>query len=368
MSAQRDERRRFLQQAILTGTACFGAACAGPAWDGVARSAWRESRTGQASLPAGLTSGGLVAAEPPAPHLRTLPSLGFSLYGMKTWAWADALRELAEIGYRCVELPVMADWPWDSRRWNAAERRAFQQGLERHGLRLSALMENLSLLPTVPANSSPEDVRRLGREQRRVNQERLAAAADLARAWSPQTSTPDSPSPIIETILGGKPADWAQDRQRMVDELGAWAEVVGRQQVVLAIKPHVSGALHRPEDAAWLIEQVQSRWIRATFDYSHYQLRRWKFADCWQTLGPVTSFIHVKDATGDAGKFQFLLPGAGSIDYREYFRAVITSGYRGDVVVEVSGQLHGRPDYDARRAARESFAPLQKALAAVAQS
>lgn len=334
---------------------------------------WHAGSGGQAPLAAGLSSGFLAAAEPSSPNVRSLPSLGFSLYGMKTWAWTDALRELAEIGYRCVELPVMADWPWDSRRWTATERREFQQGLERHGLRLSALMENLSLLPprntsNSPANTSPAEMRRLAREQRQANLQRLASAADLALAWSPQPSTPASSAPIIETILGGKPADWAQDRQQMVDELGAWAEVMGSKQVVLAIKPHVSGALHRPEDAAWLIEQVRSRWIRAAFDFSHYQLRGLTFTDCWKTLGSVTSFIHVKDATGDAGKFQFLLPGAGSIDYREYFRTVIASGYRGDVVVEVSGQLHSRPDYDARRAARESYTPLQKALAAVAQS
>lgn len=357
MSAQRDQRRRFLQQAIPAGAACYLAA----------NTAWQISPGGRSPPRAEFSSGLLAAAEPPAVTSQPLPQLGFSLYGMKTWAWADALRELAAIGYRCVELPVMADWPWDSRRWTAAEQREFKQGLERHGLRLSALMENLSLLPNLPANSSPADRLRLAREQQQANLQRLAYAADLALAWSNQHSTPAAPAPVIETILGGKPADWAQDRQRMVDELGAWAEVAGRQQVVLAIKPHVTGALHRPEDAAWLIEQVQSRWIRATFDYSHYQLRNWKFADCWKTLASVTSFIHVKDAAGDAGKFQFLLPGAGSIDYHEYFRAVIASGYRGDVVVEVSSQLHGRPDYDARRAARESFGPLQKALAAAAQ-
>ena len=282
--------------------------------------------------------------------------LGFSLYGMKSWRWNDALRELAEIGYDCVELPVMADWPWDSARWTNASRAEFKQGLQQHGLRLSAIMENLSLLPMIPATASADESRRMMRDHRATNQQRLTLAAELATGWSPM--------PLLETVLGGKPADWPRDRQRVVDELGAWSEILAEHQVVMAIKPHVSGLLHHPRDAASIVAEVNSRWIRATFDYSHYQLRGLKFIDCWKPLADISSFIHVKDARGDASKFQFLLPGAGMIDYGEYLRAVQASGYRGDVVVEVSGQLHSRPDYDARRAARESYATLAAAFTA----
>jgi sugar phosphate isomerase/epimerase len=286
----------------------------------------------------------------------TAIGLGFSLYGMKSWRWNEALRELAEIGYDCVELPVMADWPWDSAGWTNTSRMEFKQGLKQHGLRLSAIMENLSLLPVIPPTASAEDSQRLQHTHRAANQKRLALAAELANYWSDV--------PLLETVLGGKPTDWPRDRQRLIDELGAWSQTLAQHHVVMAIKPHVSGLLHQPHEAAAVVAEVNSRWIRATFDYSHYQLRGLKFAECWKPLADISSFIHVKDAQGDASKFQFLLPGAGMIDYGEYLRAVVASGYRGDVVVEVSGQIHGRPDYDAKRAARDSYAALSTAFTA----
>src|SRR5262245_38076175 len=45
--------------------------------------------------------------------------LGFSLYGMRSLTIDSALRAVDEIGYDCIELPVMAEWPADSARFTA---------------------------------------------------------------------------------------------------------------------------------------------------------------------------------------------------------------------------------------------------------
>jgi len=63
----------------------------------------------------------------------------------------------------------------------------------------------------------------------------------------------------------------------------------------------------------------------------------------------------VKDSVGDQEKFQFVLPGEGSIDYEKYVQLIGESKYEGDIVVEVSGQIHSRPDYDPVAACRKSF-------------
>ena len=82
-------------------------------------------------------------------------------------------------------------------------------------------------------------------------------------------------------------------------------------------------------------------------------------------LLPRTKFIHVKDSVGTMPKFQFALPGEGSIDYVKYFSLLKQHGYTGPVCVEVSGQVFNKPGYDPIAAAKKSFAALNGALAKV---
>src|SRR4051812_19638519 len=69
--------------------------------------------------------------------------LGFSLYGMRSLTISSALQAPPNIGYDCVELPVMPDWPADSARFSADARRELRGELADRKLRLTSLMENL---------------------------------------------------------------------------------------------------------------------------------------------------------------------------------------------------------------------------------
>ena len=306
-----------------------------------------DRRTAVGGLLAGGLLGSMVervagAADPVAPATTVKGrsfGLGFSLYGTKKLPLDQALKLCAETGFDCVELPVMVDWPWDSAKLDAAARDKIRATLTTHRMRLGAIMENLSL-------AAPDEVHR-------KNVERLKLAGELAYSLSPARP------PVVETILGGRPADWEKVKQEFVARLGDWEKTAAAARVVLAVKPHVAGALHQPEDAAWLVKQINSPWLRAAFDYSHFQLRGRTLAECLSAMLDVTAFIHVKDGRGTPDKFQFLLPGEGTTDYRDYFSRLATANYRGDVIVEVSGQLHTRPDYDPVSAVQKSFAALK---------
>ena len=131
---------------------------------------------------------------------------------------------------------------------------------------------------------------------------------------------------------------------------------------MIAIKAHVGGALHTPHDAKWLVNTVDSPWIKLAYDFSHFQLRNFDLKKSLQAMIDQSVFIHVKDKTGNVGKFRFLLPGDGDIDYVSYFTLLKQSSYRGGVVVEVSGQIHGKPGYDPVAAAKRSYANLAPAF------
>ncbi len=260
---------------------------------------------------------------------------GFSLYGMKTLPLIEALGKIAAVGYDCVELPTMADWPGAPEKFTKEDLARFRDALAQHSLRLSALMENVVLLAAEELHTK--------------NRDRLRAAAELGHNLKP------GGDPIIETVMGGQPSQWDDVRTAMVDRLGDWAKVAEQTRSVIAIKAHISGAAHRPEHVRWLLDQVKSPSLKAAFDYSHFQLRGIDLKESWNLLASDTAFIHVKDSTGNQQKFQFVLPGEGTIDYAQYLKLIRDSGYQGDIVVEVSGQLHSRPNYDPIAACKKSY-------------
>lgn len=287
-----------------------------------------------------LASTALLADDRPAARLFPF---GFSLYGAPGIAPSVALPALARIGYDCVELSCLSGWPTEPKSLPPAARQQLRKLLEDNGLALASLMENLP----EPAEDS----------KHRSHLERLRAACELGHELSPREA------PVVETILGQKPAQWPEVKQRMVERLADWAAVAEKQQTVIALKPHVGNALHTPEDALWLLKQVNSPWLKLAYDYSHYVLRGLPMETTIAAIAPQSSFVHIKDARGTPENFEFLLPGEAGLDYQKLFRLLHASGYRGSVVVEVSSQLSKRPDYDWLAAAERSFKNLSAALA-----
>jgi inosose dehydratase len=262
--------------------------------------------------------------------------LGFSLYGMKSLPLAGALKACAGIGYDGVELALMPGWH------STTDRKSIRSQLADNKLKLHGLMENLAE-PATDADHAK-------------NLDRLKAAAELGHALSPNAPPP------IETILGGKPADWPKVKDRIAERLGDWAKVAAEAKTVIAVKPHVGNALHLPADAVWLVKQVNSPWLKLAYDFSHYVLRELRLKETLDAILPHTAFIHVKDAKGTPEKFEFLLPGEHGVDYAAYAKLLRTAKCRVPVVVEVSGMISNKPGYDPVKAAKQSYANLKAAF------
>ncbi len=269
-------------------------------------------------------------------------TLGFSLYGMAALPVVDAIAAAARIGYDDVEMASLVGYPGDPDQLNSAARAQIRKALEKQRLQISAFMDNLKLVA--------ED------SVHRENLARIRRIAQLARDLGGA-----KPS-IVETILGGQPGEWEASKEPMAAKLKEWAATAAAERILLAIKPHVRNAMQTPAQAEWMRTRVASPWLRFTYDYSHFYLQGLPLDATLQTLVSHTAFVHVKDAAGTAEQPQFQLPGAGGIDYVSFLRLLKKLGYRGSVTVEVSAQIHRKPDYDPMAAAQRSYDVLAKAM------
>jgi inosose dehydratase len=265
--------------------------------------------------------------------------LGFSLYGMKSLPLEEALKTCAAIGYDNVELCLLEGYPTEPKALRPPDRAPLRETLAQLQLRVSGLMENFSLLA-----DDAKQAQQL---------ERIKAAAELAHDLAGNTPPP------IETVLGGKPDEWEQVKDKMAARVREWAEVAAAAKVVIALKGHIMSAVQKPERVLWLMRAADSPAIQVTYDFSHFQLQNLALDETLTAMMPHTRFIHVKDGrmTSD-GKVEFLLPGEGTTDYGAYFKKLHALGYRGDVVVEVSGMIFKQASYDPQGAARKSYAAL----------
>ena len=267
-------------------------------------------------------------------------TLGFSLYGMKTLKTEEALKHLSKIGYDSVELCLNNGWDAAPENVTANRRKELRVLLDNLNLKLTSLMINIKL-----------------NGNQKANIEAIKRAGQLGHDISS-----DNP-PVIETVGGG--GKWAEVKNEFRDNLNHWASAGKASESVVCLKPHRFGAVNRPLDAVWLVEQIKSPWLKLAYDYSHFIHRDIDFEDSLKTMIPHTRFIHVKDTIIKDGKPRFVIPGAsGQIDYKKLIGLATKLGYKGDINAEISGQVWGQKGYDPVRAAKASYKNLSIAFEA----
>jgi sugar phosphate isomerase/epimerase len=294
-------------------------------------------------------------------------TLGMSLYGLKSLKIEEALPLLAKIGYDAVEFCLAPSSQAMPAALTLASCKPLRRLLQSTGLRLSALMENLSLSA--------------GEKEQRAARERLKYAAALAHALCPESP------PLVETVAGN--GQWGDLCEQVRDHLAEWARVAEAEKIMVAIKPHRGQVLDRPENAVWLVQQVASRWIGLNYDYSHFAHRGIPLEASLRLMLPYTRFIHVKDwvehdcyrpivrrgrpllrprhvswLEHDIGG-EFVLPGEShEIDYAALVNQVRQFGYCGDVCCQVSALVFNKEGYDPVAAARTCYQNMAPAFEA----
>ncbi len=250
----------------------------------------------------------------------------------------EALHVCADIGYDGVELALMTGWPTEPTMLTKQDRTEIRERLSDLQLAVPSLLEHLPCLRS--------------EEQHRVNLEKLKRATELAHNLSPFMP------PVVQSVTGGRVAEWERSKGRLVDQLSDWAKVGEAGRTVICFKPHASHIVHDADRALWLHQEVGSQWLKIVYDYSHLYLQGLTLAGSLKQLLPITQYVQIKDSRGTPKKYEYLLPGDGETDYADLLTVLKEAHYSGFVGVEVSSMIHGKPGYDPVATARLCYGRL----------
>ena len=272
--------------------------------------------------------------------------LGYTTWGMPTVPIDIAVDHIASLGFDGLELAVTPKLCTELSTLDAAERQRIRRLIGAAGIQLSSIAGHAAML----AEDPDEHARAVAR---------LHGAVDLCVDLAI-----DGAIPVMTTTAGARPQDWEALQGRLVERLHALGEYAARRGVTIALEPHVGQIIERPEDVAWLIEQVALPNVRLNFDISHFNVLGRPMEATVAMLAPLAAHTHVKDERGLAPNHQFLIPGEGDCDYVAYLKAMQAAGYSGFVTVEVSVMVQRRPGYDPLAAATQSYQVVSKAFEA----
>ncbi len=272
--------------------------------------------------------------------------LGYSTWGMPTVEMDEAVPHLASLGYDGIEITVIPGYSTELSTLDAEARRRIRGLFLKHGVEMPAIAGHTSLLDP--------DTR-----QHAANMKRLRDTVELAADL-----TMGSLVPCLDTTPGGRPEDWPDVRDRLVNEVGGLVDFGARHGVVIAMEPHVGCSLCDVERTLWLLGQIDSDYLKLNYDISHFDVAGVPTAESVAALAPHTIHTHVKDQRGTVPDFEFLIPGEGDFDYVEYLDAMKAAGYDDYITVEVSMMVQQREEYDPLDAAGLAYRTLDAAFAA----
>lgn len=263
----------------------------------------------------------------------------------------DALRRLAALGFRGVEL--MADaphlWPGDTLRERIDEVR---NELERLGLTISNI--NAFMMNKIgdkrqpywhPSWIEPDAA------YRQVRIDHTKAALTMARQLGAGTITTEPGGPLREGQSYGQAMELFVE---MLKPVVAYAE---KESVRFLVEPEPGLLIERFEQYEELAGRIDSPYLGLNFDVGHAYCVGQEPSEWVGRMARHTVHYHVEDIAATR-IHQHLVPGHGAIDFAATLRAIRATDYGGWVTVELYPY-----SYDPDAAGREAKTHLEKIAA-----
>lgn len=271
--------------------------------------------------------------------------LGYSTWGMPAVPIDVALHHLADLGFDAVEIVVLPRFATALNTLDHHERRRIAGLLEAHDLALSAVNYYTALTEQDP-------------ETYAHTLAQIKSTIDLAVEWA-QNGKP----PVVVTGIGGRPGQLPALQPQLIDRANELGDYAQQRGVVVALEPHIGGAMETPDQTVAFISQVECPAVRINFDISHFNVLGVPIEESVTKVLPFAAHTHVKDERGRAPDYEYVVPGEGEFDYVTYLKSMQAHGYDGVISVEISTMVQRRPDYDPLATATRAYQVLSQAFA-----
>jgi sugar phosphate isomerase/epimerase len=269
-------------------------------------------------------------------------NLAFSTNAYLNFSFSEAVRRIAGIGYRGVE--IMADVP---HAWPAfllpEQKQSIRGALATHDLSISNV--NAFMMHAVndrrqrywhPSWIEPDP------NYRAVRVDHTKRALTLARELGARCITTEPGGPV------GPGESWSAAMTLFVEELKPVAEHAEREGVLLLVEPEPGLLIETAEQFEEFTGRIDSPAVGLNFDVGHMYCVGEDPAAALRRLARFVRHVHVEDIAATR-VHQHLVPGTGAIDFPATFRALQEIGYTGWVTIELYPYIDD-PDGAARSA------------------
>jgi sugar phosphate isomerase/epimerase len=277
--------------------------------------------------------------------------LAFSTNAYLHFSFAEAVRRLAALGYKAVE--VMADVP---HAWPAflleEQKRGLRDALAQNHLAISNV--NGFMMHAVndarqrywhPSWIEPD------RHYRQVRIDHTKRCLTLAREIGAPSATTEPGGPL-------EPGDsWSKALRLFVEGLKPVAEHAEKEGVLLLVEPEPGLLIEKMDQFLELMGHIDSPAVGLNFDIGHAFCVGDEPATVIPRVAQYIRHVHLEDIAATR-VHHHLIPGEGVIDFVSTLRALRDIGYDGWVTIELYPYVDD-PDEAARRARRH----IQEVLA-----
>jgi sugar phosphate isomerase/epimerase len=249
--------------------------------------------------------------------------LGFSSNAFKKFSLEQCIPLISRIGYSAIEILCDIPHAYPPKEQDAIKTKAL---LSKHNLEISNL--NTFTLYAIRDTYHPSWVEDLS-ELRQLRFEHTINCIEFASKLGCRNISTEAGGPLPKG-----PNNSFGLRRRFAEEMNALSRFAEKHGIKVLVEPEPGLLLETSRDFLSFIKTIESEYIRLNFDIAHFYCSREDPAEMVQKLSEFIEHFHLSDI-GINRVHNHLIPGEGAIDFKSVFKAIVESGYKGFVTVEL---------------------------------